>query len=67
MIDRYFLKSLAATLAVYLLCAGVFVLFVLITGIAGVSLLFALIVLLLTYFYGAFDKIPPGRGKGRRE
>lgn len=60
MIDGYFLKSLCTTLAAYLCVFAALAAFVAVTGLAGVSLIALVVVLLLTYFYGGFS--PRGRG-----
>lgn len=60
--DGYFLKSLLATLLVYSAIVGVLVTIVIITGITGVFIIFAIIILLLVYFYGGFRRIDFRRG-----
>jgi hypothetical protein len=54
MIDGLYLKSLIYTLLTYLVLVGAMTTFVFITGVAGVSLIFLIIILLLCYFYGCF-------------
>ncbi len=57
MIDGLYLKSLLLTLAVYLVLVGGLVVFVVVTGLGGVFTIFAVIVLLVCYFYGCFGRI----------
>jgi apolipoprotein N-acyltransferase len=65
MIDGRYMKSLISTIVAYAVIVGALAAFVYATGVAGVSLILVIIILLLCYFYGCFS-LTDSRKKGRR-
>ena len=54
--DSLYLRSLLATIFIYLIIVGLLVTFVVETGVAGVFLITIIVVLLVSYFYGCFRR-----------
>jgi len=54
--DGLYLRSLLATLVVYSAIVVGLVIFVFMTGIAGVFTISGIVILLLCYFYGCFKR-----------